>query len=94
MRGVNFFRTDDLQFLRALQRGEHQIQGVRNRTLQPHLPGWKPSRIGRTLRRFRVLKLIKPVAGTRKYYPTARGESLVIAGLQLTERIILPAFAA
>ena len=93
VRGVNFFRADDLQFLRALQRGEHQIQGVRNRTLQPHLPGWKPSKIGRTLRRFRVLKLIKPVAGTRKYYPTARGESLVIAGLQLTERIILPAFA-
>ena len=94
VRGVNFFRADDLQFLRALQRGEHQIQGGRNRTLQPHLPGWKPARIGRTLRRFRVLKLIKPVAGTRKYYPTARGESLVIAGLQLTERIILPAFAA
>ena len=94
VRGVNFFRADDLQFLRALQRGEHQIQGVRNRTLQPHLPGWKPSRIGHTLRRFRVLKLIKPVAGTRKYYPTAHGESLVIAGLQLTERIILPAFAA
>jgi hypothetical protein len=93
VRGVNFFRPDDLQFLQALQRGEHQIQGVRNRTLQPHLPGWKPSRIGRTLRRFRVLKLIKPVAGTRKYYPTARGESVIIAGLQVTERIILPAFA-
>jgi hypothetical protein len=94
VRGVNFFRADDLQFLQALQRGEHQIQGVRNRTLQPHLPGWKPSRIGRTLRRFRVLQLIKPVAGTRKYYPTARGESLIIAGLQVTERVILPAFAA
>ncbi len=94
VRGVNFFRAADLQFLRARQRGEHQIQGVRNRTLQPHLPGWKPSRIGRALRRFRVLQLIKPVAGTRKYYPTARSESLVIAGLQLTERIILPAFTA
>jgi hypothetical protein len=94
VRGVNFFRADDLQFLRALQRGEHQIQGVRNRTLQPHLADWKPARIGRTLRRFRVLQLIKPVAGTRKYYPTARGESLIVAGLQLTERIILPAFAA
>ena len=94
VRGVNFFREDDRQFLSALQRGEHQIQGVRNRTLQPHLPGWKPSRIGRALRRFRVLQLIKPVAGTRKYYPTARGESLIIAGLQLTERVILPALAA
>lgn len=94
VRGVNFFRADDLQFLSALQRGEHQIQGVRNRTLQPHLPGWTPSKIGRTLRRFRVLHILKPVAGTRKYYPTARGESLIIAGLQLTERVILPAFAA
>ena len=94
VRGVNFFRADDLQFLRALQRGEHQIQGVRNRTLQAHLPGWKPARIGRTLRRLRVRQLIKPVAGTRKYYPTARGESVIIAGLQVTEWIIVPAFAA
>lgn len=94
VRGVNFFREDDLQFLRALQRGEPQTQGVRNRTLQPHLPGWKPSRIGRPLRRFRVLKLLQPVAGTRKYYPTARGECLIIAGLQVSERVILPAFAA
>jgi hypothetical protein len=39
-------------------------------------------------------QFIKPVTGTRKYYPTARGESLIIAGLQLTERIILPALAA
>lgn len=31
---------------------------------------------------------------TRKYYPTAHGESLVIAGLQMTVRIILSAFAA
>lgn len=94
VRGVNFFREDDLEFLRALQRGEHQIAGVRNRSLQPHLPGWKPAKIGRTLRRFRVLKLIKPVAGTRKYYPTARGESVIVAGLQVTERVIVPALAA
>lgn len=94
VRGVNFFREDDLEFLRALQRGEHQIAGVRNRSLQPHLPGWKPAKIGRTLRRFRVLRLIKPVPGTRKYYPTARGESLIVAGLQVTERIIVPALAA
>lgn len=94
VRGVNLFRPDDLQFLGAIQRAEHQIQGLRNRTLQPHLPGWKPAKIGRTLRRFRVLKLLKPVKGTRKYYPTSRGERLVMAGLQVTERIILPALAA
>jgi hypothetical protein len=91
VRGVNFFRDDDLLFLRALQRGEHQIQGLRNRTLQPHLPGWSPPKIGRTLRRFKVLKLLKPVHGTRKYYPTASGERLIAAGLQLTERLLIPA---
>ena len=65
VRGVNFLREDDLQFLRTRQRGEPQIQGVRNRTLQPHLPGWKPSRMGRPLRRFRVLQLLKSVAGAQ-----------------------------
>ena len=94
VRGINFFRDDDLLFLQALQRGEHQISGVTNRTLQSHLPDWGAPKIGRTLRRFRVLKVIKAVAGKRKYYPTPRGETLIIAGLQLTQRIILPALAA
>ena len=91
VRGVNFFREDDLLFLRALQRGEHQIQGLRNGTLQPHLPGWSPPKIGRTLRRFKELKVLKSVQGTRKYYPTASGERLIAAGLQLTARVLLPA---
>jgi len=94
VRGVNFFRADDLEFLCALQRGEHQIQGVRNRTLQPQLPQWSPAKIGRTLRRFHVLNVIKRVKGTRKYYPTARGERLIVTGLQLTERLILPGLTA
>jgi hypothetical protein len=94
VRGVNFFRADDLQFLGARQRAEHQIQGVRNRSLQRHLPGWKPAKIGRTLRRFRVLRIVKAVAGTHKYYATARGERRIIAGRQVTERVILPGLAA
>jgi hypothetical protein len=54
----------------------------------------QPEKIGRNLRRFRALKLLKSVAGTRKYYLTKRGLDLLIAGRQLTERIILPALAA
>jgi hypothetical protein len=38
------------------------------RTLQPHLPGWIPAWIGRALRRFRVLQLIKPAAGRRRQH--------------------------
>lgn len=94
VRGVNFFREDDLLLLQAVQRGEHQIRGVRNRDLQAHLPGWKPPKIGRNLRRLRVLKILKRVKGTCKYYPTARGEKVIAAGLQLTQRLILPTLAA
>jgi hypothetical protein len=93
-RGVNFFHDEDLRFLQALLRGEHQIGGLRNRTLQAHLPGWKPAKIGRTLRRFRALGLLKAVAGTRKYYLTKRAMNLLVVGRQLTERVILPALAA
>ena len=64
-RGVNFFHDDDLRFLQALLRGEHQISGRRNRTLQPLLPGWKPAKVGRTLRRFRALGLLKVVASSQ-----------------------------
>ena len=93
-RGVNFFHDDDLRFLQALLRGEHQISGLRNRALQAHLPGWKPAKVGRTLRRFRALGLLKKVAATRKYYLTKRAMNLLVVGRQLTERVILPALAA
>ena len=93
-RGVNFFQDDDLCFLQALLRGEHQIGGLRSRALQPHLAGWKPEKIGRNLRRFRALKLLKRVAGTRKYYLTKRCIVILVAGRQLTERVIVPALAA
>ena len=43
---------------------------------------------------FRELKLLKPVSGTRKYYLTHRGLRVLVAGRQLTERIILPALTA
>jgi hypothetical protein len=93
-RGVNFFHHDDLCFLQALLRGEHQIGGLRNRSLRAHLPGWTPDKVGRTLRRFRLLGLLKTVAGTRKYYLTKLAMNLLIVGLQLSERIILPSLSS
>ncbi len=92
-RGVNFFKEEDLEFIVAISRGEHQIGGRRNRALQPHLPGWKPAKIGRVLRRFRALGLIKKVANTTKYYLTKLGKDVLIAGLQLRERVVIPSFS-
>jgi hypothetical protein len=54
----------------------------------------KPAKVGRTLRRFRALGLLKTVTGTRKYYLTKRAMNLLVVGRQLTGRIILPALAA
>ena len=93
-RGINFFKEEDLQFISALQRGENHIQGLRNRSLQAHLPGWNAAKIGRHLRRSRVHGLIKPVRGTHKYDLTKPGSATLIAARQLTERLVLPALTA
>lgn len=93
-RGVNFFRQDDAQFMQALLQGEHQIRGLRNRSLQKQLPGWSPGAIGRSLRCYRAHGLLKPVPGTHKYYLTKLGMSSLVAGRQLVERLVLPALAA
>ena len=90
-RGVNFFREDDLLFLTAILQGQHHIMGLRNRSLQRYLRGWSPQKIGRNLRRFRELGLLKRVANTTKYYTTKLGRDVLVAALQLRERIVLPA---
>jgi len=87
-RGLNFFQSQDLLFLNAILRGEHQISGFNNRLLQVHLPGWSPAKVGRVLKRFRVLKLIKRVGKTYKYYLSDLGKRLMIAALQLKERAL------
>ena len=93
-RGLNFFRQDDLQFMLAIIRGEHLINGFTNRALQALLPGWSPQKIGRMLTRFRVLRLIKRIGKTYKYYLAQLGKRTLVAALQLKERVILPAMAA
>jgi hypothetical protein len=92
-RGVNFFQSNDLSFLLAIMRGEYQISGFTNRSLQPHLAGWNSQKIGRVLKRFRVLRLIKRVGRTYKYYLSSMGKKVLVAALQLKERVILPTMA-
>ena len=64
-------------------RGEYQIAGFTNRALQRHLAGWNPQKIGRVLKRFRVLRLIKRVGRTYKYYLSSLGKKVLVATLQL-----------
>ena len=90
-RGINFFKEEDLLFMNAILQGQHHIMGMRNQSLQRFLPGWNPQKIGRTLRRFRKLGLLKKVARTTKYYTTKLGKDVLAAALQLRERIVIPA---
>ena len=78
----------------VILRGEYQIAGFTNRALQPYLAGWNSQKIGRILKRFRVLKLIKRVGCTYKYYLSSLGKKVLVAALQLKERVILPTMAA
>jgi hypothetical protein len=77
----------------AILRGEYQIAGFTNRALRPHLAGWNSQKIGRVLKRFRVLRLIKRVGRTYKYYLSSLGKKVLVAALQLKERVILPTMA-
>jgi hypothetical protein len=92
-RGFNLFLSADLQGLLAVLAGEHQISGLTNRRLQRLLPGWTRSQIGRLLRRLRLHGLIKKVGKTYKYYVSALGQRLLLAGLKLKEHLLLPTLA-
>lgn len=92
-RGINFFKTEDHLFMLALLRGEYQLQAISNSRLQPHLPGWSASKIGRWIKRMRILGLLKRAGKTYSYYLTALGRKALVAVEQLKERILIPAFA-
>ncbi len=92
-RGLNFFMKDDLEFMLAIMRAEYSLTGFSNRVLQRQLPGWSSQKIGRMLKRFRVLRLIKRAGKTYKYYLAALGRKTMVAALQIKERVILPEMA-
>jgi len=92
-RGVNFFHEDDLPFMLAIAQAEGCVSGFSNRMLRRKLPGWSPQKIGRMLRRFKMLKLIKRAGNTYKYYLAKLGEKTIAATLQIKERVLLPAMA-
>ena len=92
-RGINFFNAMDLSFINILVRGEFNINGFTNRNIREHLH-WSSQKISRFIKRFREHKLIKSVAGTYKYYLTKKAKKLLFAGLQLRNRIIIPALAS
>jgi DNA-binding transcriptional ArsR family regulator len=93
VKGLNFFDSCEQALLRALQRGEFNVHGLRRADLARHVDMSAPA-LSRQLSRLRTLGLIKKVAHTYRYYLTRRGRAAIAAACSLTRFSIVPVLAA
>lgn len=92
-KGFNFFAEEDQELLTVIARGEFNISGFRNQSLQPFLFNKTPNQISRILKRLRLHGLIKKAGSTYKYYLTSLGKSVITLGLRLKELFVIPSLA-
>ncbi len=93
IKGLNFFERTEQKLLRALQRPEFNIHGVRRADLKPFMNDLSDSHLSRQLHRLRCLGLIKRVTRSYRYYLTRLGRSAIAAACSLTQFQIIPAMA-
>ncbi len=94
IKGLNFFQRTEQQLLRALQRPEFNIHGMRRADLKPYVNPLSEPALSRQLRRMRFLGLIKRVAHTYRYYLTRLGRAAIAAACSITQFAIVPAMAS
>jgi hypothetical protein len=94
VKGLNFFEPTERRLLRALQRPEFNIHGMRRADLKAFVPDMSPSCLSRQLHRLRSLGLLKRVTRSYRYYLTRLGRGAIAAASCLTEFQIIPALAA
>ncbi len=90
-RGLNVLRAEELQLFQAVLRGEHHINGFRNRDVQALLFGSRAkdgrehrrrtAQVSRQLHLLRAHRLIAKVPHAHRYRVTARGEAVMNAAL-------------
>lgn len=90
IKGLNFFAPSEQRLLRALQRPEFNIHGMRRTDLKAFVPEFSHSRMSRQLHRLRLLGLIKRVAHSYRYYLTRLGRAAIAAACSLTQFQIIP----
>jgi len=93
IKGLNFFQRTEQRLLRALQRPEFNIHGMRRSDLKRYVTELSDSALSRQLHRMRLLGLIKRVAHTYRYYLTRLGRAAIAAACSLTQFKIVPALA-
>jgi hypothetical protein len=92
IKGLNFFQRTEQALLRALQRPEFNIHGLRRADVKPFVP-LTDSALSRQLHRLRALGLIKRVSRSYRYYLTRLGRAAIAAACSLTQFQIVPALA-
>jgi hypothetical protein len=90
-RGLNLLRAEELKLFQAVLRGEHHINGFRNRDVQALLFGSRAkdvrerrrrtAQVSRQLQLLRAHRLIAKVPHAHRYRVTARGEAVMNAAL-------------
>lgn len=90
LKGFNFFDRTQQEVLRALQRPEFNLRGIRRADLARFLPDVSLSRISRFLWRLRKFKIIKKVAHSYCYYLTRLGRCAISAACRIVEQTIVP----
>jgi hypothetical protein len=93
LKGFNFFDRTQQRLLRALQRPEYNLRGIRRADLVRFLPDVSLSRLTRYLWRLRQFGIIKKVAHSYCYYLTRLGRRTIAAACRLTEQTLVPALA-
>jgi len=92
-KGLNFFNCTEQALLRALQRPEFNLRGLRRTDVKPFVPELSVASLSRQLHRLRALGLIKRAARTYRYYLTRLGRAAIAAACSLTQFHIIPALA-
>jgi hypothetical protein len=93
LKALNFFERTEQKLLRALQRPEFNIHGMRRADLKAFVPAYSDSRLSRELRRLRLRGLIKRVTRSYRYYLTRLGRAAIAAACSFTQFHIIPALA-
>jgi len=92
-KGFNFFSKEDEKILIAISDGKFTLKGITNKELRTMIPEKKPGQLSRILKRLRLHGLIKKVGKTYKYYLSALGRQVILAGLIFKNMSLISALA-
>ena len=93
IKGLNFFAPTEQTLLRALQRPEFNLHGMRRADIKAFV-ALNDSALSRQLHRLHVLGLIKRVVHSYRYYLTRLGRAAIAAACSVMQLHIIPAMAS